>query len=167
MQGSGRISAGIQTALYASASPITGIAEAVQLLTTMVTTPGAVAGYLMGKLVSKAVEAGCHRLNKNRTMKSTIDTRKYVRRTVRGFQTVGAISGSPLVIMLALSHPLLMALYTVPLLTTAIKQTVKHLMACTTVYRAFRRYGTSGTLKSAAEQMINSGLMAQLFQKAR
>ncbi|WOG28198.1 hypothetical protein [Endozoicomonas sp. 8E] len=147
MQGSGRISAVIQTALYASASPFIGIAEGVRLLTTMVTTPGAVAGYLTGKLVSKVVAAGCQRLNKNRTIKNPIDAPRHVRRTLRVLQTAGAVTGSALVIMQALSHPVLMALYAVPLLATVAKRTFRQLMSCKKVYQAFRSYGTNETLK--------------------
>ncbi|MGI9283118.1 MAG: hypothetical protein ACR2PX_26270 [Endozoicomonas sp.] len=147
MQGAGRISAGIQTALYAAASPLRGIADGVGLLTTMVGMPGSAAGFMAGKLVSKVVEAGCKRLNKNRTMKNQIDTQKHIRRTVKVLQTAGAIIGSPLVVMQALSNPVLTALYAAPGLVTATGKTIKNLMACKTVYQELRKYGASETLK--------------------
>ncbi|WP_062269080.1 hypothetical protein [Endozoicomonas arenosclerae] len=147
MQGSGRISAGIQTALYAAASPLRGIADGVGLLTTSVGLPGAGVGYLAGKLVGKVVEAGCNRLNKGRTMKNQIDTQKHVRRTVKVLQTAGAIIGSPFMVMQALSHPVLTALYAAPGLATAAGKTIKNLMACKTVYQELRKYGTSETMK--------------------
>ncbi|WP_257281657.1 MULTISPECIES: hypothetical protein [unclassified Endozoicomonas] len=160
MQGSSTISAVIQTALHAAASPFAGITAGVRLLTTMVATPGAVAGYLLGKLVSKAIEASVKRFNKNRTMK----TRKHLCRIVRVLQTTGTIVGTTLVIMQALSHPLLMALYAAPVVTTAAKQTVRHLIACGSVYRSFKRYGASETLRRT--ERIASCSTAKPFQEA-
>ncbi|KEQ18553.1 hypothetical protein [Endozoicomonas numazuensis] len=147
MHGAGRISAGIQTALYVAASPLRGIADGIGSLTTTVGIPGAGAGYLAGKLVSKVVAAGCNRLNKNRAMKNQIDTQKHVRRTIKILQTAGAIIGTPLVVMQALSHPVLTAFYAAPSLGTAAGKTIKNLMACKTVYQELRKYGTSETMK--------------------
>ncbi|WP_252177872.1 hypothetical protein [Endozoicomonas sp. 4G] len=133
MQKTGKFSAAIQTALFAAISPIRGIIEGARLLTTVVAIPGAVAGYLLGTLVSQVIK---------------------VRRTVSVLQAAGAIVGAYLIILQAISHPLLMALYLIPVMTIVAKQTIKNLMACKAVYQELRKYGTSETLKRGAKPPI-------------
>ncbi|WP_062269082.1 hypothetical protein [Endozoicomonas arenosclerae] len=147
MQGSGRISAGIQTALYAAATPVRGLATGLAGLGSAALTPGAGVGFLAGKLVGKVVGAICNRLNKGREDNPRVDTEKHVRRTAKVLETAGAIIGAPLVAAKIAANPIFSTLSAIQFSVNTVTNTLSNLAACKTVYQELRKYGTSETAK--------------------
>ncbi|MGI9283119.1 MAG: hypothetical protein ACR2PX_26275 [Endozoicomonas sp.] len=156
MQGSGRISAGIQTALYAAATPIRGLTTGISTLATNAALPGAGVGFLAGKLVGKAVKAICNRINKGREENPRVDTQKHVRRTVKVLETAGAILGAPLIAVKVAASPVFSTLAAIQFSVATVTDTLRNLGACKTVYQELRKYGTSETAKENLFDPINN-----------
>ncbi|MRI31396.1 hypothetical protein EOPP23_00135 [Endozoicomonas sp. OPT23] len=140
-------------AAYVPAMTVRGAASGAVAAASVMGKLGAGIGWCVGKPVSKVLSLSCKLINKGLSEKRQIDTKKLASRTVKVFQTAGALLSIAGLVDAITSGLTLPAKFAVCAFVPAIGAVGNTIRACKgqasfkRVYKELRDYGTSPTAK--------------------
>ncbi len=153
MTGYGKFAAGAMAAAYVPAMTVRGAISGAVAGASTLGKIGAGIGWCVGKPISKVVSLTCKLVNKAYGDESKINAKKHADRTVKIFQTAGAllsIAGLVDLMTAGLSLPVkVISCAPLPVIGAAINtaRAVKGKASFKTVYKELTQYGVSPTAK--------------------
>lgn len=153
MTGYGKIAAGAMAAAYVPAMTVRGAVAGAVTAASVIVKMGAGVGWCVGKPISKVVSLTCKLVNKAYGNESKINAKKHADRTVKVFQTAGAIlSIAGIVDLISGGSSLpgkIISCATLPVIGATINtaRAMKGKASFKAVYKELNEYGVSPTAK--------------------